>query len=117
MVRVCSEAELAPGEIKRAPTEVPIAVYNLSGSFFATGDYCTHEKSSFSEEGYLDGEEIECGWHFARFCIKTGAVTAPPARKPLLTYDVCVRDGDVYVILPSAPSAVANEAEENTSEA
>jgi nitrite reductase/ring-hydroxylating ferredoxin subunit len=102
VVRVCSAAELAPGHVKRAPGRLPIAVYNVDGGFYATSDTCTHEMSSLSEEGYLDGDEIECGWHYAKFCVKNGAVTTPPAIKPLATYEVRVEDGDVYVVLPDA---------------
>ena len=102
MVRVCAAAELAPGQMKRAPTELPIAVYNIDGAFYATGDFCSHEKSSLTEEGYIDGDEIECGWHCAKFNIKTGAVTAPPATKPLPTYKVRLENADVYVVLPDA---------------
>lgn len=102
IIRVCSTAELAPGQVMRAPTEVPIAVYNIDGAFYATGDMCTHEKSSLSQEGYLDGNEIECGWHLAKFCVKTGAVTAPPATQPLPIYEVHIEGGDLFVVLPKA---------------
>lgn len=98
-VRVCSAAELAAGQVKLAPTKVPIAVYNIDGEFYAIADFCTHEDSSLSQEGYLDGDEIECGWHCAKFNIKTGAVTSPPATKPLQTYEVRVENGDLYLVL------------------
>ena len=102
IVRVCAAAELTPGNFKRAPTTLPIAVFNIDGSFYAISDFCTHEKSSLTEEGYLDGEEIECGWHCAKFNVKTGAVTAPPATKPLPTYEVRIQEADLYVVLPDA---------------
>jgi nitrite reductase/ring-hydroxylating ferredoxin subunit len=101
-VRVCGVDELAPGQVKRAQTRIPIAVYNVSGAFYATADTCTHEKSSLSEDGYVEGDEIECGWHYAKFCIKTGAVTTPPATKPLETYEVRIEDGGVHVVVPDA---------------
>jgi nitrite reductase/ring-hydroxylating ferredoxin subunit len=102
IVRVCATSDLAPGQMRRAPTALPVAVYNIGGKFFATADFCTHEKSSLSEEGYLDGDEVECGWHCAKFCVRTGAVTAPPATKPLVTYEVRIDKGDVFVVLPEA---------------
>ncbi len=104
-VRVCRVDELAPGAITRAHTNPPIAVYNVDGVFYATSDLCSHDKSSLSEDGYLDAGEIECGWHFAKFCIKTGGVTAPPAREPLRTYAVRVDGDEVFVLVP----AVANQ--------
>jgi nitrite reductase/ring-hydroxylating ferredoxin subunit len=102
IVRVCATGDLAPGEMRRAPTTRPVAVYNIDGEFFATADFCTHEKSSLSEEGYLDGDEVECGWHCAKFSVRTGAVTCPPATKALVTYEVRVEGADVYVVLPPA---------------
>jgi nitrite reductase/ring-hydroxylating ferredoxin subunit len=101
-VRVCSIDELEPGQVKRAPTRIPIAVYNIDGEFYATSDTCSHEKSSLSEEGYVDGDQIECGWHYAKFYIRTGAVSTPPATKPLETYEVRIDDGGVHVVVPDA---------------
>ncbi len=97
LVRACAVDELPPGEIRQVPGNPPIAVYNVDGEFYATADLCTHGLSSLSEEGYLENGEIECGWHLARFCVRSGAVKAPPASIPLATYEVSVIDGDVYV--------------------
>jgi 3-phenylpropionate/trans-cinnamate dioxygenase ferredoxin subunit len=43
------------------------------------------------------GEEIECVRHGARFNIRTGAVTAPPAYEPVATFPVRVQDGVIQV--------------------
>jgi nitrite reductase/ring-hydroxylating ferredoxin subunit len=100
LVRVCRTSELAPGDIMRVPVSPPVAVYNVDGEFYATSDLCTHDKSSLSEEGMIENGQVECGWHFARFCIKTGEVTAPPANRPLATYAVRVEGDDVFLVLP-----------------
>lgn len=97
LIQVCSVDDLRPGEIRLVPASPPIALYNVDGEFYATADLCTHGNSSLSEEGYIEGGEIECGWHLARFCIRTGAVKSPPASTPLATYEVRVIDGHVYV--------------------
>ncbi|MGW0022325.1 non-heme iron oxygenase ferredoxin subunit [Rhodococcus sp. NPDC003382] len=99
VVRACAVTDLEPGNVIRVDTRPPIAVYNIDGEFYATADWCSHDKSSLADEGYIDGDQIECGWHFAKFCIRTGAVTAPPATVPLARYDVEVIDGVVYVVL------------------
>ncbi len=101
LVRVCSTNELPPGSVTRVDTKPAVAVFNVDGEFYATADLCTHDKSSLSDEGYIDNGEIECGWHFAKFCIKTGAVLTPPASKPLTKYEVQVHDGDIYVAITS----------------
>jgi nitrite reductase/ring-hydroxylating ferredoxin subunit len=99
-VRVCRVDELPPGSITRVQTSPAIAVYNVDGQFYATSDLCSHDKSSLSEDGYIENGEVECGWHFAKFCIKTGDVTAPPAREPLRTYDVQIDGDDIHVLVP-----------------
>src|SRR5262245_23293065 len=55
-----------------------LALYLLNGLPYCTEDVCTHEYTSLSEAGCVDGDEVECGEHGARFNIKTGAVTRPP---------------------------------------
>ena len=43
--------------------------------------------------GHARGEEIGCGWHGGRFCVKKGDAVGFPAMTPLRTYPV-VREGD-----------------------
>lgn len=99
-IRVCAVGEIASGEFKVISLREPVAVFNLDGEYFAIDDYCTHEKCSLTEEGYVIGEEIECGWHCAKFSIKTGKVTAPPATRDLSTYEVTIAGSDIFVNVP-----------------
>jgi len=89
---------IAAGEAVRVVTEkgLPLAVFNVDGEFLCTTDTCTHEDSSLSD-GYIDGDTVECGFHFARFSLRTGAVLCPPALLPLKTFPVKVEDGKVFV--------------------
>jgi 3-phenylpropionate/trans-cinnamate dioxygenase ferredoxin component len=96
-IRVCHQDELPPGEAVQVPTTPPVAVFNVAGEFYATDDTCTHEESSLAD-GYIDGDVVECAFHFAKFCIRTGEVKSPPARSSLKTYPVRVDDtGEVFV--------------------
>ncbi|KWX26258.1 (2Fe-2S)-binding protein [Mycolicibacterium wolinskyi] len=97
LIRVCAVGELRPGGVKRVDVDPPIALYNIGGTFYATADWCTHDRSSLADEGFVENGQVECGWHFAKFCVRTGAVTAPPATQPLATYSVQVIDDAVYV--------------------
>lgn len=90
---------IEPGEAVRVDVEPPIAVFNVAGEFFATQDTCTHEQSSLAD-GYIDGDVVECSFHFAKFSIRTGAVLALPANVALKTYPVKVENGQIYVELP-----------------
>jgi nitrite reductase/ring-hydroxylating ferredoxin subunit len=95
-VSACKADDLPEGEVMLLEVTPPIAVYNVGGEFFATDDTCTHEVSSLSE-GYVDGDVIECAYHFAKFCIRTGAVLSFPATEPIGTYPVKVENGSVLV--------------------
>jgi nitrite reductase/ring-hydroxylating ferredoxin subunit len=87
--------------VKQASEDPPIAVYNLDGEIYATSNICSHDHSLLSE-GYIDGDRIECSWHFAQFCIRTGAAVTPPAVESILTYVVSIDDNDIYVEVPDA---------------
>ncbi len=74
----------------------PIAVYNLQGTFYAIEDCCTHQNLPLSD-GIVENGVITCPFHGAKFNIKTGAVTEPPAFENLQTYAVRVWEGMVQV--------------------
>lgn len=76
-----------------------IVVFNLGGELFAVDDTCSHEDCSLGE-GDLEGYEIICPCHFARFDIRTGKVLAPPAVVDIATYPVRVEEGKVFVGIP-----------------
>lgn len=118
-VRACSVAELPPGGATQVPIEPPLAVYNVDGTFYATADTCSHERSSLAEDGYVDGDVVECGWHFAKFCIRTGQVLTLPATESIATFEVVVDDGVVFVLVDSAglPEGEARSGEARSGEA
>jgi 3-phenylpropionate/trans-cinnamate dioxygenase ferredoxin subunit len=60
------------------------------GDVYALDDACTHEGYSLSEQGEVDGDEIECLIHGSMFNLKTGAVTGPPATESTRSYAVVV---------------------------
>jgi nitrite reductase/ring-hydroxylating ferredoxin subunit len=74
-----------------------IAVFRVDGEFCATADLCTHADWPLSADAQLDGHEVECGLHLARFDVRTGEVIAGPATVPLKTYPVRVEDGAVWI--------------------
>ena len=76
----------------------PLALVHTEGQIFAVSDVCTHAEVSLSE-GDVDGCEIECWLHGARFDLRTGKPSGPPATKPLNTYDVKLEGGSVLVRL------------------
>ena len=73
-----------------------VAVCNVNGEFYAIDDLCTHDGGSL-DQGELDGEEIECPRHGARFDVRTGAATQLPAFEPVETHRVRVEGDAVQV--------------------
>ncbi len=92
-VRVAETGDIPVGGFKVVEVDgAMIAVFNLHGEFHAIDDVCTHDGGSLSG-GEVEGEEVVCPRHGARFNIKSGAVTAPPAYEPVHRFPVRVRDG------------------------
>lgn len=73
-----------------------IALFNIGGDIFATGNICTHAMASMCD-GIQEGHVIECPLHEGKFDIKTGAPLCPPVFEPLPTFEVKVEDGKVFV--------------------
>lgn len=89
--------DLPPGKHMSVEVEGAVMVLvNLNGEFYAIEDICTHDGSDISSGCVVDGS-IECPRHGARFDIRTGEVTAPPAYEPVDVFPVRVQDGVVQV--------------------
>jgi len=73
-----------------------IALCRLGDEFFAIDNICTHEHACFTD-GFIDGDEVECPLHQARFHIPTGKVMGAPAEEDLRTYGVKREGDDVFV--------------------
>ena len=75
---------------------LPITIYSVNGEFYATGDLCSHDNGPIGE-GSIEGYELICPRHGARFDIRTGKVTRLPAAKDIPSYPVKVTDGYLYI--------------------
>ncbi len=74
----------------------PIALTEIEGRIYAFSDTCTHEFALLSE-GFLEGIEIECPLHQARFDVCSGRCLEGPAVQDLETYEVKIEGDEVYV--------------------
>ncbi|MCQ8179868.1 non-heme iron oxygenase ferredoxin subunit [Methylomonas sp. SURF-1] len=77
-----------------------VAVFNIGGEFYAIADVCTHDGAEIAS-GELDGDEIVCPRHGARFCVKTGQVKCAPAYEDVATFPVRVEAGRLQVAAPA----------------
>lgn len=67
----------------------PIVVFALKEAFFATGDVCSHDGGNIGQ-GELEGFEIICPRHGARFDVRTGKVLRLPAVRDIPHYPIRV---------------------------
>jgi 3-phenylpropionate/trans-cinnamate dioxygenase ferredoxin subunit len=99
-VSIAPASELPAGE--RLFVDVAgkaIVILNIAGNLYAIGDVCTHDDGPLGD-GDLEGDEIACPRHGARFDVRTGKVTALPAVLDIPAYPVRVRDGQIEIGLP-----------------
>jgi NAD(P)H-dependent nitrite reductase small subunit len=87
-------AEDTPLAVKVGDREV--GIYALDGGYYALEDVCPHAYALLSQ-GFVDGEEIECPLHGAKFNIRTGKCTKEPADRDLAKYEVRLEGGRLFV--------------------
>ena len=74
-------------------------VCNAGGQLYAVADRCTHAAWPLAGSDLRDCDLV-CSLHGARFDLRTGVATAPPATKPLQTYLTRTEHGRILVRLP-----------------
>jgi 3-phenylpropionate/trans-cinnamate dioxygenase ferredoxin component len=99
-IRITSVQEIPDGErLFFEIDELPIVLYALNGNYYATGDQCSHDGGPIGE-GQIEGNEIICPRHGARFDIRTGKVTRFPAVKDIPCYPVRIVEDQIEIGLP-----------------
>jgi 3-phenylpropionate/trans-cinnamate dioxygenase ferredoxin subunit len=95
---VCAAGEIAEGGHRLVDIGggIEVAVFFVEGEYHAIEDICTHDDGPLAE-GRLEGCQIICPRHGARFDIRTGAALTLPAYRPVESYPVTVVDGRVVV--------------------
>ena len=88
---------LSPGKVRVVQAgRVRLAVCNVDSAYHCIADVCTHDGASF-DQGELDGNEIECPRHGARFDVTDGRATCMPAIVPVKVYPVRIQDGEIQI--------------------
>ena len=77
-----------------------IVILNINGQFYAIADVCSHDDGPVGE-GTLEGFEIICPRHGARFDIRTGKVLALPAFVDIPAYPVRLVGDQIEIGFPA----------------
>ncbi len=89
-------SDLAPGQCTEAMAgDTSVALYNVDGRFYATSNLCLHRGGPLGQ-GLLQGREVMCPWHAWSWNVTSGENAANGTLK-ILTYEVKVEDGQVFV--------------------
>ena len=88
----------------------PVLLSRAGDRVFAVSGKCTHYGAPLAE-GLVDGHQVRCPWHHARFDLHSGECLAAPAFAPLQRWHAEVADGVVHVRVhdetsPTQPSRV-----------
>ena len=96
-VDVARASDIPPGHAARVEIdEVPVAIFNVDGTFYALDDTCSHAEASLSEGDLdLDRCAIECPLHGSTFDLRTGEPLTLPAVEPVRVHHVDVDQNGV----------------------
>jgi 3-phenylpropionate/trans-cinnamate dioxygenase ferredoxin subunit len=101
LIKVAAVDEIPPNSSKLVEIEdIRIAIFNLNGEFYAIEDVCTHDGGPLVEGQIVNGHEVQCPRHGARFDIRTGDALSMPAFEPTPAYEVVVQGQDVLLEWP-----------------
>ncbi len=94
---VAAEGAIGDGGFEIVETDDHVvAVFNIGGDYLAIEDVCTHDGAELAG-GPVDGDQVICPRHGARFCLRTGRALSPPAYENVPTYPVKVDHGRILV--------------------
>ena len=97
VIKVANVDELPPGG--RKPFVIddrPALLLRIGAAYYAIEDVCTHDGQPLTD-GPVDGVEITCPRHGARFDVRTGKPTCMPATEPIATFKIDARPDGIYV--------------------
>ena len=102
--------EVPPGTMKdfRPGDNRGVLVVNCDGRFYAIEDRCTHDDGPLADGEVVNGCQVECPRHGARFDAPTGRALTLPAFRPVSSFPVRVThegllEADLSVEAPAPP--------------
>lgn len=97
--KVAKVSEIGEGKTKLVEVNgEEIFLIKFQGEVYAYEERCPHEEGPL-HEGWIEGNEIVCPWHEAKFEIKTGKVNPETdwAPRDIKKYEVEIEGDDILV--------------------
>jgi nitrite reductase/ring-hydroxylating ferredoxin subunit/multimeric flavodoxin WrbA len=79
----------------KSKKNIDIAIFNISGRFYAISDSCAHKGGPLSK-GFLNNDIVTCPWHGWKYSVKDGK-SSHEGGDSVNSYKVKVVKGKVYV--------------------
>ena len=96
-VEVPGAGEVAEGFVRTFLVDgFPLALARAAGRLYAVEDRCSHDDGPLGE-GKMDGCEVVCPRHGARFDVRDGRATRMPAATPIHAVPVKEEGGKAFV--------------------
>lgn len=86
----------AGGRLSILIEDLPSLLVRVGDEFFAIEDVCSHDGQPLTN-GPIENCSITCPRHGAKFDLRTGYPLCMPAIEKISTFEVQVRDGEIYV--------------------
>ena len=89
--------DLPDGQAKSLPVgRRMVAIVRDGENIYPIEDICTHDGAPLTGSE-IEGNEIICPRHGARFCLRTGEALTPPAYEPVRVFETKIENGRLWV--------------------
>ncbi|MGD9934119.1 MAG: non-heme iron oxygenase ferredoxin subunit [Dehalococcoidia bacterium] len=102
--------EVSPGTMKDFQPEGGrgVLVVNCEGRYYAIEDRCSHDDGPLADGEVVNGCQVECPRHGARFDAESGRALTLPAFRPVISFPVRLTgdgllEADLSVEAPQLP--------------
>ncbi len=79
--------------------DISIVIFNIAGDVYALEDRCTHDDGPLGE-GEIEGFEIICPRHGARFDVRDGQALTLPAVVPTKYFPTRIIENQIEIGIP-----------------
>ena len=98
----CKRDDVPEGEMILVEVDEQLVIlFQFDGKFYCIDDICTHDGGTLSD-GDLEGCEIECPRHGARFDIRSGKALTMPATQDTVSHEVRIVGDELAVKISQA---------------